>query len=178
MRSVQIDKHRDQHSGPRWWLAPLLIAFLVLGGCSLFGGGSTSTISPADATVTAVVTQTSGQQNCQPQLLTEVDRQSSALAILGKSTITFDGVCWLPGRTVILGVLDHSASGAPDIKPLTQNGSTIPVSAQVGTNGTFSISLTLSADLEPYIWDSRLPFVVQEDGFVQFAATSIEVSLS
>lgn len=177
MRSVQ----RYTTGGPRWWFVPLLLTFLVLSGCglrSLFGGGSASSVNPADATVTAVVTQSAGQPNCQPQVSTTVDGQAQALGKMGKSVVVFTGTCWIVGSTVTLGVIDHSTAGTPTIQPLDQSGTTTPVSAQVHSDGTFSITLPLANSLSPYIWDSRLPFVVQEDGFVQFAATSIEVSSS
>jgi hypothetical protein len=163
-----------------WWLAPIFVGMLALGGCSLLGGGSSGGISPADATVTAIVTQAMGQANCQPQITPMLDTQNHQ-AILGKSTITFIGACWLAGRTVTLGILDHSMDSKgttePAIKPLVDVNGT-PETATIKPDGTFIVQMQLTGTLQQYVWDTRLPFVAQVDGFVEFAATSVQVTSS
>lgn len=163
-----------------WWVAPIFVALMALGGCSLFKG-STSTLSPADATVTAIATQALGQSMCTPQLTFTTDNNQSRTGILGKTTITFMGTCWLAGRTVNMGIIDHSvdSKGAmqPVIKPLLSTNGT-PESTTVQPDGTFTLQMPLTSALQQYVWDTRLPFVAQVDGFVEFAATSIQVTSS
>ena len=181
MRSIRI-----QPGLARWLLMPVLTVIILLGGCSAFGGDS-STISPADATVTAIVTQ-SVNPNCAnsltPGLVTTATstttNNSVSFVILGKTNITFVGTCWIPKLMVTIGVLSHPASSAPNqsgiITPLVINGT--PVTGQVQPDGTFSIPTLLPTEIIPYVWDNRMPFVAYTPGYVQFAATSVEVSFS
>ena len=182
MRSIRIQPGRA-----RWLLLPMLAVVTLLGGCSAFGGTSTSAISPADATVTAIVTQ-SVNPNCANSLtpslvLTATSTTTSnsvSFVLLGKTNVTFVGTCWLPNLTVTIGVLSHPATAAPNqggiVTPLLINGA--PITGQVQADGTFSIKALIPTEVSPYVWDNRLPFVAYIPGYVQFAATSVEVSFS
>lgn len=163
------------------WMLPLFAFSLLLAGCG------SSTISPAEATVTAIVTQTAGQPNCVNSLtptlnLIATSTASSnivSLVTLGKTNVTFEGTCWTPGRMVTLGVLAH-----PDAASQNQNGIVTPLvingvtqTAQVQMDGSFSLNLTpITTSLSVYSWNNRLPFVAYSPGYVDFAATSVEIS--
>jgi hypothetical protein len=190
MRSVQHDRITI-----RWILIPILGGVLMLGGCSLFG--SSSAITPAEQTVTAIVTNAPVLANCppSPQLAytttSLISGNPGGVALLGHTSITLVGTCWRPtGRTVTFGVLGRSNTGQPQIVQLLQTPgtaatpqpqpstpvATTPITATIGADGTFAVTFTLASELQPFVWDNRLPIVAQEDGFVGFAATSVEVS--
>ncbi len=190
MRSV----HHDSVNF-RWILIPILSGVLLLGGCSLFGGSSA--VTPAEQTVTAIVSEAPSLANCPPSpslsyTVTSLNSgNTGGLAIMGHSSITLIGTCWhLAGRTVTFGVFDKSPTGQPQIMPLMQTPGTAatpqpqpstpvatsPLTAQIGADGTFQVTFTLASELQPYVWNGRLPIVAQENGFVEFAATSIEVT--
>jgi hypothetical protein len=157
-----------------WWL---LIATVV---CLTSCGGST--LTPADATVTAIVGQAVDQSKCTPALTTSLSSTMLAttvtLAQLGDTTATFIGTCWKPGTQVTLGVLDHAApSGLAangTIVPLLQNNTRIIL--QVQPNGSFQTDVPLTDALTNDVWDAQLPFVAFAAGYTQFAATSIPVT--
>jgi hypothetical protein len=139
--------------------------------------GTSATVSPAEATVTAITTNESLPPGCYiPQATYEIvapaKAQSVALPTFDQTQITISGTCWIPGRTITVGLIDHVAAGT--IMPLSKL--TLMSSAQVQADGTFGLTITLLDKMRPYIWSQSLPFVVQLDGFVEFAALSIPVS--
>ncbi len=175
MRRVRIT------AGLARWVLPIIAFSLFLAGCG------SSTISPAEATVTAIVTQAAGQPNCANSLSPTLSIIASSttsstivtLVTLGKTNVIFEGTCWTPGRTVTLGVLGHPATASQNqsgiITPLVING--VTQTAQVQNDGTFSINIMpLTTSLSVYAWNSHLPFVAFSPGFADFAGTSVEVS--
>lgn len=151
----------------RWAIVPVLVGFLALSGCSLHSllhPATTPTVTPQEATVTAVVRHTPDQSQCQPTLIA-TPAQS---IVFTRTLVSFLGTCWPVGATVELGALDHTNIG-PVIVDLVQ-------STTVKPDGTFLLSMKLDDSLTTYVWDAHLPIAAFTVGYAQLAAVSLAVS--
>lgn len=187
----------------RWMLLPVAIAMVLVSGCglrSLFGGGST-TASPAEATVTAIVQASAMNIKCDDKtgtgngtptldysLVSAPENTAAPIGAFGHTTVTLIGTCWQPGHTVTIASLAKGPNGAKVITPLatdvtaaatgtaTPVVTSTPLTTTINADGTFTATFPLVIDWAPYVEDTRFPFIAYSDNFLQMAATTIEVS--
>jgi hypothetical protein len=190
-----------QKMRPRWMLLPVMMGIFFLQGCSAQGllnrGSSTS---PAEATVTAIVKTATATTVCgsdkigtsaptlSATMVSTTTNSSVTIGTFRATQITLVGTCWLPDHTVTIAAIARDANGnrtvialttatAPaEVNAPTPVANNQPLRTAIKADGTFTTTFVLSADLAPYAVDNRLTLLAYADGYMQVAATSIQVS--
>lgn len=190
-----------QQMRTRWMLLPVVMGIIFLNGCSahgLFNGGSST--SPAEATVTAIVKTATATNVCgsdkigtsSPMLhatmVSTTTNNSVTIGAFRTTQVTLVGTCWVTGYSVNFAAIARDASGNRTVIPLTTAtapagvsaptpvAANTPLKANIKSDGTFTITFLLGADLAPYAVDNRLALLSYAENYLQVAATSIQVS--